>query len=306
MMRQPLPILLIATAVNLGQAFAAAPTDPAPPVFFDDFSYATTADLEAHGWTVRTRPGWPGVEHSTWRKENVSFAADPAAPGSRFLRMTSSTDGTPRQTFQTQICQQRKFKEGTYAARVHFSPGPASGPAGDGVVESFYTFSTVDIPGNPNYSECDFEYLPGGGWGQKTAALFVSTWKTADPLPDGTLDYSHDAIPGSEEGWHVLVLQVAGGHVRYFLDGRPIADHSGGCYPREFMSFNFNLWFIPEAVGPSRQARTYEEDIDWVYFVKGVALSPGEIEQRVQALRRAGIPWRDTVETMGLPCPCNS
>jgi len=305
-MRRLLPPILAAAFLASSRAFAADPPPPAPQVFFDDFSYASLDELEAHGWTVRTTPGWPGIENAFWRKEDVSFAADPANQGNRILRMTSSTDGTPAHTFQTQICQQRKFKEGTYAARVHFAHDPASGPAGDGVVESYYTYSTVDIPKNPNYSECDFEYLPEGGWGQKGPALFVTTWRTASPLPDGTNDNTHGALPGQEGGWHVLVLQVAGGHVRYFLDGSLIADHGGPYYPREIMSFNFNLWFTREGVAPSRQPRSYEEDIDWVYFEKGAALSPGDVDRRVQALRRAGTPWQDTVESAGLPCPCNS
>ena len=307
----PLPRILrgLACAASFLAWQAALPADPlssARQVFFDDFSYASRDELEAHGWIVRTRPGWPGIEGASWEKEGVSFAADPAQPGGRILRMTSSTDGTPAHTVQTQICQQRKFKEGTYAARVHFSYGPVSGPAGDGVVESCYTYSTVDIPKNPNYSECDFEYLPGGGWGQKGPALFVTTWRTADPLPDGTQDNLHNIIPGQEGGWHILVLQVAGGHVRYFLDGRLIADHDGPYYPREIMSFNFNLWFTREGVGPSRQSRSYEEAIDWVYFEKDAVLSPGEAEQKVQALRQAGISRQDTVKATGLPCPCNN
>lgn len=293
---------ILISAVNL----PANPTGAVPQVFFDDFSYGNVGELEAHGWTVRTKPGWPGIENASWKKKDVSFPADSSRPGNRILRMTSSTDGTPTHTSQTQICQQRKFKEGTYAARVHFSYGPAQGPAGDGVVESYYTFSTVDIPKNPNYSECDFEYLPGGGWGQKGPALFVTTWGTADPLPDGTQDNVHNAVPGSEGGWHILVFQVARDHVRYFLDGTLIADHGGRFYPREVMSFNFNLWFTREGVGNSRQSRSYEEDIDWVYFEKNSVLSPGQVEQKVKTLRSAGIPWQDTVESMGLPCPCNN
>jgi len=284
----------------------ANPPAAAPQVLFDDFSYKGTDEMESHGWTVRTAPGWPGIENATWRKEDVTFPADPEKPGNRILRMTSTTDGTPAHTFQTQICQQRKFKEGTYAARVHFSYGPAQGPSGDGVVESCYTYSTVDIPKNPNYSECDFEYLPGGGWGQKGPALFVTSWGTADPLPDGTQDNSHNAVPGQAGGWHVLVLQVAGDHVRYFLDGKQIADHAGRYYPREIMSFNFNLWFTREAVASSREPRSYEEDIDWVYFEKDSVVSPKEVEQRVLDLQKAGVARQDTVASMGLPCPCNN
>jgi hypothetical protein len=167
---------------------AADPPRANPQVFFDDFSYRSPDEFEAHGWTVRTKPGWPGIKNASWKREGVSFPVDPTKPGNRILRMTSSTDGTPAHTAQTQICQQRKFKEGTYAARVHFSDDPVSGPAGDGVVESCYTFSTVDVPLDPNYSECDFEYLPAGGWGEKGPALFVTTWHSNTPLPDGSND----------------------------------------------------------------------------------------------------------------------
>jgi len=305
-MHPPTPLILYAVLLGAVRTLSAELPQPAPRVFFDDFSYGSADELEAHGWTVRTTPGWPGIEHAVWKRENVSFVAEPERPGNRVLRMTSFTDGTPGHTAQTQICHQRKFKEGTYGARVHFSSGPASGPAGDGVVESCYMFSTVDVPKNPNYSECDFEYLPEGGWGQNGPALFVTTWRTADPLPDGKQDCIHDIIPGPEGGWRVLVLQVAGGHVRYFLDGRLIADHGGPYYPREIMCFDFNLWFTREGVAPSGQPRSYEEDIDWVFFEKDAVLSPGQVQQRVQALRAAGVDRRDTVEPTGLPCPCNS
>jgi len=164
----------------------------------------------------------------------------------------------------------------------------------------------VDIPKNPNYSECDFEYLPTAGWGQKGPALFVTTWGTADPLPDGAGDNVHNAFPGREGGWHVLVLQVQGGHVRYFLDGKLMADHGGRFYPREVMSLNFNLWFTQEGVGKSREPRSYQEDIDWVYFEKDSVLSPEQVGQRVRTLREAGEAWRDTVQSAGLPCPCNN
>jgi len=271
------------------------PADPpsaAAQVLFDDFTYASTGEMEAHGWAIRTGTGFPGVENATWRKDDVTFPADPSTPGNRILRMTSSTDGTPDHTFQTEIDQQRKFKEGTYAARVHFAAGPASGPPGDGVVQSFFTSSTGDISSASNYSECDFEYLPEGGWGLRNPGLFITSWRTAEEPKENT----YNIIPTDEAGWHVLMLQVADGHVRYFLDGSMIADHGGRYYPRAIMSLNFNLWFMPDKVAPARQARSYEEDLDWVYFEKGAVLSPGEVEQRVEALRKAGISRQDTVE----------
>jgi predicted dehydrogenase len=47
------------------------PADPhsaTSRVFFDDFSYRGPDELEAHGWTVRTKPGWPGIENASWKK----------------------------------------------------------------------------------------------------------------------------------------------------------------------------------------------------------------------------------------------
>src|SRR4029434_7481707 len=90
----------------------------ASQTLFDDFNYANHKDLAKHGWIVRTADGWPGIPGASWRKEGVSFIKDADQVGNRILRMTSTTDGTTANTTQTQICQQRKFMDGTYAARV--------------------------------------------------------------------------------------------------------------------------------------------------------------------------------------------
>mgnify|MGYP003694706801 CR=1 FL=1 len=63
--------------------------------------------------------------------KSVSLLADPDQPGNRLLRMTSATDGTGANTQQSQICHQRKYLEGTYAARVRFVDLPTEGPGGD-------------------------------------------------------------------------------------------------------------------------------------------------------------------------------
>src|SRR5438105_11128942 len=103
---------LVPTVVIVAALAASAATGPAPaPVLFDDFSYASQAQLSAHGWIVRTRPGWPGVPGAAWRLGNVSFTGG-------VLQMASSTDGSYAGTTQTQICQRRKFREGTYASHV--------------------------------------------------------------------------------------------------------------------------------------------------------------------------------------------
>src|SRR5436305_9873133 len=97
---------------------------------FDDFNYLSNKQLARHGWIIRTAAGWPGVPGALWGNSGVSFLADTDQRGNRWLRMTSSTDGTGPNTHQTQICHQRKYLEGTYAARIRFVDVPTDGPTG--------------------------------------------------------------------------------------------------------------------------------------------------------------------------------
>ena len=122
------------------------------------------------------------------------------------IRMTSSTDGTGPTTRQTQICHQRKYLEGTYAARVRFTDKPVSGPGGDQLVESFYTISPLKAPMDPDYSELDFEYLPNGGWGIDGPTLYATTWETFSPEPNWKKDNVFKTTNGSQDGWHTLVI----------------------------------------------------------------------------------------------------
>ena len=278
---------------------------PAPRVFFDDFDYSSRDALERHGWIVRSVPGWPGIPGATWRPDGVTFVSE--SNGNRVLRMSSATDGTAGNTSQTQICQQRKYFEGTYAARVRFSDAPDFGPAGDQLVESFYTISPLAAPMDPAYSEMDFEYLPNGGWGVDGSSLYATTWETFSPEPNWKKDNVYAIEGGSRGGWHTLVTQVGGGRVRYFVDGQLFADHGGEYYPESTMSINFNLWFIRDGAAKASGLRQYSEDIDWVLHIANAVVSPADVEASVAALRRRGIRHRDTVPSPvpALPCPCD-
>jgi hypothetical protein len=284
---------------------AALPSPPTGPFLFDDFSYADVASLERNGWIVRGRAGWPGARGAIWSRAAVSFADDPALAGNRLARLMASTDGTPAGTVQAQLCQQRKFREGTYATRIRYHDDPLKGPDDDGLVESFYTISPLKDM-DPAFSELDFEYLPNGGWGRPGSVLWANSWETARIEP-WFQDNDATAVDGSMAGWHTLVVQVANGSNRFFVDGVLIAEHGGNYYPESAMSINYNLWFIADEFRTSRSARQYTDEIDWLYHEVGVAVSPSEVGARVDRLRSLGTAFRDDVpaRSPALVSPCD-
>jgi hypothetical protein len=294
-------LIVLALASPFPSLRAAAPA----AMLFDDFSYANKQQLKKNGWIVRTEPGWPGIPGATWWDEGVTLVKDPDQANNRILRMTSATDGPGAATMQTQICHQRKFFEGTYAARVRFTDKSVSGPGGDQIVQSFYTISPLKAPMDPDYSELDYEYLPNGGWGIDGPTLYATTWETFSPEPNWKKDNVFQTSNGSQAGWHTLVTQVMDQKVRYYVDGKLFAEHGGNYYPEDTMSINFNLWFIRDGMTKATERRQYEEDIDWVFFQASTALTPEQVEAAVAALRKRSVKFRDTVPSKRLKSPCN-
>jgi hypothetical protein len=258
---------------------------PASGVLFDDFHYTDASDpsLATHGWAIRTGSGGPGIQN-TWSADGFSFPADASAQGGRVMDLTASTDGTAANTEQAEIdTTARKFLDGTYAARVYFNDAPTSGPNGDHVNETFYSIT----PDDSLYSEDDFEYLPNGGWGGPANSMYTTTWYSSDAMDRVTND-----TQGSLQGWHTLVETVHAGTVTYYIDGKQVFSSTGKYYPREAMTLDFNEWFIDT---PVSGARSWDEKVNWVYYAKGVAQSPADVQNAVTAYYSAGTHFTDTV-----------
>ncbi|MEV8378978.1 glycoside hydrolase family 16 protein [Kribbella sp. NPDC056861] len=262
---------------------------------FDDFSYGSTTDraFAGNGWSVRTNPGGPGA--GGWSAGNVSIQT---IDGQRALQLSATTDGTSRGTTQAEVSlSARRFFEGTYATRFRFSDRPVSGNDGDHVNQTFFAISPLARDWDPKYSELDFsEYLPNGGWGTSGQVNYITSWNTYQAEPfDGYRRST--ALPGSHNGWHDLLAQVSGGHVKYFIDGKLVADHSDDgkghvVYPRQAMGLSFNQWFI-DLTGHSGGRSTYTQAADWVYYAKNEVVTPAEVGNRVRNYRSGKVTHVD-------------
>ncbi|TQV87131.1 glycoside hydrolase family 16 protein [Aliikangiella coralliicola] len=274
-------------------------------ILFDDFNYQDLNAFYQNGWKARTQTGHPGVKGASWSEEGISFLQASEGALNGMARITSYTDGTAENTLHTQICHARKYREGTFAARVYFRNKPTHGPDGDEVIQTFYVISPLKAPMDLDYSELDFEYLPNGGWGKGEHALWATSWETFQ-LEPWTKVNENDTHFEDLKGWHTLVLQVGDNKVRYYVDGKMFAEHSDVIYPEERMSINFNQWFTPEGPIDSKEKRVYQEDIDWVYHNADEILSPLEVDRKVAELRKNKVNFRDTVSpgTPVLPSPC--
>ncbi|WP_020124659.1 cellulose binding domain-containing protein [Streptomyces canus] len=276
------------------------PTDPPtdPPTggatLFDDFNYTSHTDpkISAHGWSVRSNSGGPGVSGATWAPENVTFST---VSGNSIMNLETSTAGTGASTEQTEILtESMKFKNGTYAARVKFNDAPKSGPDGDHLVQTFFTINDLKAPMADDYAEYDFEYLPNGGWGEPSNILYTTSWETYQADPWVAVN-QHSESRQSYTGWHDLVLTIDNSSIKYYIDGRLFGTHDAAYLPERPMSINFNQWLIDFGGLTSSTPRAYDEQVDYVLHVKDQVLTPAQVASKVAAYRSAGTTFQDNV-----------
>ncbi|MEV4679916.1 cellulose binding domain-containing protein [Streptomyces kurssanovii] len=276
------------------------PTDPPAdgPALFDDFDYTSHTDpaIGAHGWSVRSNAGGPGVPGATWAPENVTFAKEGT---NSIMNLETSTAGSGATTEHTEILtKDMKFKNGTYAARVHFSDAPRSGPDGDHLVQTFFTINDLKAPMADDYAEYDFEYLPNGGWGEPANILYTTSWETYRPDPWEAVN-QHSEVRASYAGWHDLVLTIDDSSIVYYVDGQEFGRHDARYLPERTMSINFNQWLIDLAGQGSTTPRSYDQKVDYVLHVKDQVLTPAQAAAKVAAYRSAGVRFEDTVPATG-------
>ena len=265
------------------------------PTLFDDFNYSSSSDpaVQQHGWTVKSGQGGPGVAGATWSPSDLTFVSDGSSNKLMDLKLT--TDGTAAGTKETEIqTTAQKFKNGTYAARVKFNDTPTGGPDGDHVNQTFFNFTPLAYPMDPNYSEQDFEYLPNGGWGETQNIMYETSWETYNPDPWNAVN-THGQQYGSYDGWHNLQITIDDTNITYYIDGQVVATHGEPYLPEGGQFIDFNHWLIDLAGQTSNTPRSYDEQVDYLYFVKDQVLTPAQVQSAVTGLRGAGTTFEDTV-----------
>ncbi|MCZ4097212.1 family 16 glycosylhydrolase [Streptomyces sp. So13.3] len=264
------------------------------PALFDDFNYTSSSDplVQQHGWTVKSGQGGPGVPGATWSPQDVTFAPE---NGNSIMNLKLTTDGTAAGTKETEIqTTARKFRNGTYAARVKFNDTPATGPDGDHVNQTFFAFTPLAHDMDPDYGELDFEYLPNGGWGETGNIMYTTSWETYQNDPWNAVN-THTESRQSYDGWHDLIVTVDNTNIKYYIDGQLFGTHGEPYLPETPMFIDFNHWLIDLAGQTGSTPRSYNQKVDYVYFAKDQVLSPAQVQAQVAAYRAAHVTQVDTV-----------
>ncbi|NKB67742.1 MAG: hypothetical protein GKR89_11825 [Candidatus Latescibacteria bacterium] len=274
-------------------------------LFFDDFQYRNTNQLEDAGWTVRTASGAPGHSEATFRLDRIQLLDNEGAssPRDRILRLEGSTDGTHSGTQQAGIETGTLFLEGTYAARIYYRDQPLAGSGEDGIVNAFFARNLLQFDGDPAYSELDFEYLPNNIWTQDEGPqLYIASWDTYFGFQSLFEEDSRNRVvttrvPGSLEGWHTLVIQVFNDLILYYVDGNLKVVHSTEYYPESRMRLSLQIWFHA-TLGVdllNTSDREYGMDVDWIFHAKDVVLTTEQVELLVNGLKEMGISRQDSM-----------
>ncbi len=267
--------------------------------FFDDFTYSSHKDnaLTAFGWDIVDGISGPPA-NARYKKENITFSADPNNSLNRFMLLTTHTTHAFDSMTLARIESDMIFLEGTYAARVYFDNTPTNYQ--DGNIETFYSINTLKYPNDPDYAECDFEYLPYNIWGGGNTGhtMYLSTWETYQEAPWDPNNAS-TALTSDLSGWHTLLFQATNGHsVGYFIDGIFQGEHilsnkNDSVYPETPMQIAFAnwIWTGPNhmGLGSSSKNRSCTMKVDWVFHAKEEVLNTAQVNHLINDFRDQSI-----------------
>ena len=274
--------------------------------FFDDFYYSKYNDNELinFGWNIVDGVSGPPA-NANYKKENITFETDPNSENNKFILLKTKTSNSFGSMELARIESKKNFLEGTYAAKVYFDNTPAT--YNDGNIETFYCINTLRNPNDPDYSECDFEYLPYDIWGggDYRKKMYLTTWETFREEPWDPNNASTPII-SDFSGWHTLLFQATNGQtVQYFIDGVLQSEHTlsnknDSVYPETLMQIAFANWISPRenntGLGASTSVRTCTMKVDWVYHSKDTELNTAQVESLINDFRSNSIKRRNTME----------
>lgn len=264
-------------------------------VLFDDFNYTSLSDpgVALHGWAARSGTGGPGVSGARWSPGDISF---PNVDGQKSLQLQLTTSGTAKGTTESEFYQTGfSVREGTYLARIKFSDTPVSGPDGDLINQTFFAISNPSVSCDPKYSETDFsEYLPNGVSPGGKPLNTETTWHAAPGCKLASVESDHNV---SLNGWHTIMATVSDGHVRYYVDGKLVAEALKPYYPIEHMRVDFNTWLMNVKGHAGSGTSVWHEDVDYVYYAQNRVLTQKQILHQVRFFRQHHVHFLDTVRT---------
>ena len=261
--------VLLSCVFLCGNVTASVPIEE----FFDDFTYDSVQDslLNEMGWWIRTRtPGSPGPTNAQWMADNITFGQDPTNSANHLMTLSATARGSIADPTQSEITTPRRFRDGTFVARIRWRDSPNTGPDVDKIMQNFFILNSLRYDYDPDYSECDFEYLPNGSSSVATNILYCTTWETYRPDPRDIVALNTSSM-ASYNGWHTLLIHVSGDAVIYSVDNSVIATHvgtncPGDCYPESLMSIVFQTRFRDDnGIADNTTLRKYGMDVDWVY-----------------------------------------
>ena len=293
----------------LGALVVLLPKDiQAQNIMFDDFTYSGVNELvnpaaASNKWSVVDgRSGPP--EGAMYSKNNIEFVADPANANNKFMKVSTTVNGTSKAIVNSRIESSYEYFEGTYASRVYLSD-EAFGSK-DGNIQTYFTIvPSSQAQDGTKYSEMDIvEYMAADKWGvsPNNQVLYTTSYHKyiADPWKPWK---TYTAQKKSYAGWHTFMAVCTDKvNIRYYIDGVLIATHSvtdnetqAGLpvYPRNTMQIAYANWIAANELGSGTANRTNTMQVDWTLHYKNTALTPTEVNALVDSYRASGLQRRN-------------